>query len=113
MSVPSSSTDAQVMQDLQDKLQARTARIAVLMGGMSAERAVSMKSGKAVAEALRSRGWQVIEVDVQPDLPLRLALGGFQNHKYNLINKQNHDYNFRKTRKRKLLGSILCMDHFN
>ncbi len=73
MSVPSSSTDAQIMQDLRDKLQARTARIAVLMGGMSAERAVSLKSGKAVATALRSRGWEVIEVDVQPDLPIRLA----------------------------------------
>jgi hypothetical protein len=28
------------------------------------------------------------------------------------INK-NHDYNFRKTRKRKLLGAILCVDYFN
>jgi Ca2+/Na+ antiporter len=25
----------------------------------------------------------------------------------------NHDYNFTKTRERKLLGAILCMDHFN
>ena len=25
----------------------------------------------------------------------------------------NQLYNFRKTRKRKLLGAILCMDHFN
>jgi len=40
--------------------------------------------------------------------------GRFQKpKKNNLIKKQNHDYNFRKTRKRKLLGAILCMDHFN
>ena len=49
-----------------------TARIAVLKGGMSAERAVSLKSGKAVAAALRSRGWEVVELDVQPDLPAKL-----------------------------------------
>ena len=49
-----------------------SARIAVLKGGMSAERAVSLKSGKAVAGALRERGWDVVEIDVQPDLPARL-----------------------------------------
>jgi len=27
--------------------------------------------------------------------------------------KNNHDYNFTKTRERKLLGAILRMDHFN
>lgn len=71
MSSPTSSSP--VIQRLQSKLQDQTARIAVLMGGMSAERAVSMKSGKAVAAALRSRGWDVVEIDVQPDLPVRLA----------------------------------------
>ena len=54
------------------RLADRTARIAVLKGGMSAERAVSLKSGKAVAAALRSRGWDVVEIDVQPDLPSKL-----------------------------------------
>ena len=37
-------------------------RVAVLMGGTSEEREVSIKSGKAVAEALRSVGYPVIEV---------------------------------------------------
>lgn len=55
------------------KLDAGTARIAVLKGGMSAERAVSLKSGKAVAAALRSRGWDVVEIDVQPSLPAELV----------------------------------------
>lgn len=47
-------------------------RVAVLLGGMSTERKVSLKSGKAVAEALRSRGYDVVEIDVGPDTPERL-----------------------------------------
>lgn len=47
-------------------------RVAVLLGGMSTERKVSLKSGKAVAEALRSRGYDVVEIDVGPDAPERL-----------------------------------------
>lgn len=45
--------------------------ITVLLGGPSAEREVSLKSGAAVAEALRSLGHQVREVDpVAPDWEL-------------------------------------------
>ncbi len=47
-------------------------RVAVLLGGMSPEREVSLKSGHAVAAALRSRGHDVVEIDVGPDLPERL-----------------------------------------
>jgi len=47
-------------------------RIAVLMGGMSTEREVSLKSGSAVLEALKSRGWDAVGVDVNPDLPQKL-----------------------------------------
>ncbi len=50
----------------------RGARVGVLLGGMSAERAISAKSGHAVAAALGRRGWDVVEVDVGPDLPARL-----------------------------------------
>ena len=39
-------------------------RIAVLMGGVSAEREVSLKSGKGIAEALRQKGHEVHEVDI-------------------------------------------------
>lgn len=38
--------------------------VAVLKGGLSAERDVSLRSGAAVAEALRGEGYQVTEVDV-------------------------------------------------
>jgi D-alanine-D-alanine ligase len=47
--------------------------VAVLMGGWSAERDVSLVSGRAAAEALRERGHVVSEIDVGRDLALRLA----------------------------------------
>ncbi len=45
-----------------------SARIAVLMGGMSAEREVSLNSGKACAAALRDKGYEVSEIDVSRDM---------------------------------------------
>lgn len=56
----------------------RDAKVAVLLGGMSAERPVSLESGAAVAGALRRRGWDVVEIDVGPDLPQRLVAEGVQ-----------------------------------
>ncbi len=47
-------------------------RVGVLLGGPSSEREVSLKSGKAVAEALRRKGYQVVEIDVGQDLWERL-----------------------------------------
>ncbi len=48
-------------------------RIAVLKGGWSPEREVSLNSGAAVARALREAGYEVIEIDVDRDLASRLA----------------------------------------
>ncbi len=45
-----------------------TPKVAVLMGGPSAEREVSLASGKPCAAALRSSGYEVVEVDAGPDL---------------------------------------------
>ncbi len=39
-------------------------RIAVLMGGISSEREISLRSGTAIAAALRSRGHAVVPIDV-------------------------------------------------
>lgn len=50
--------------------------VAVLMGGWSTEREVSLVSGQAVAKALRSRGYRVSEVDVGRDLGVKLAALG-------------------------------------
>ena len=47
--------------------------VAVLMGGWSAEREVSLDSGAGVARALESLGYRVTPVDVQPDIAEVLA----------------------------------------
>lgn len=43
------------------------------MGGLSAEREVSLSSGRGCASALREAGYDVVEIDAGPDLALRLA----------------------------------------
>ncbi len=47
--------------------------VAVLMGGWSAERSVSLTSGEGVAMALESRGHKVTRIDMDRDVALRLA----------------------------------------
>ncbi|AQS48784.1 MULTISPECIES: D-alanine--D-alanine ligase [Thioclava] len=47
-------------------------RVAVLLGGPSAEREVSLSSGRECAKALRTAGFEVIEIDAGEDLPQRL-----------------------------------------
>ena len=47
--------------------------VAVLMGGPSAEREVSLSSGAECAKALRQMGYSVTEIDAGNDLPARLA----------------------------------------
>jgi len=42
-------------------------KVAVLMGGISREREVSIQSGKCVAEALKKAGVNVITSDIKPD----------------------------------------------
>ena len=48
-------------------------RVALLMGGRSAEREVSLVSGKACALGLRQRGYDVEVIDVRDDLGALLA----------------------------------------
>lgn len=43
-------------------------KIAVLMGGRSLEREVSLRSGKRVCDALTERGYRVVPLDVTPEL---------------------------------------------
>lgn len=62
--------------------------VGVLMGGTSGEREVSIKSGKAVSEALDEQGYSVREVDVRRNEAEResdsgsseLSLSGFDPH---------------------------------
>lgn len=51
-------------------------RVAVLMGGDSAERSVSLISGQAVTDALQAAGVDAHAVDVHGDAILRLAVEG-------------------------------------
>jgi len=51
----------------------RDLHVVVLMGGWSAEREVSLMSGRGVAEALRGNGWsRVTELDMGRDVAVRL-----------------------------------------
>ena len=64
--------------------------VAVLMGGWSPEREVSLVSGKACAEGLREGGHTVIEYDVKRDLRalvdfLRPAAGGGPDVVFNAL----------------------------
>jgi D-alanine-D-alanine ligase len=52
---------------------AATKRVAVLEGGWSAERDVSLVSGREVAKALRAEGYDAYEIDVTRDLDKLLA----------------------------------------
>ena len=54
------------------KLAGAGSRVAVLMGGLSAEREVSLSSGHECAKALRVAGYDVVAVDAGRDLSARL-----------------------------------------
>lgn len=46
--------------------------VGVLMGGASAEREISLKTGNAVCVALQRRGYRAVPIEVDRDLPHRL-----------------------------------------
>src|SRR5580704_10121606 len=48
-------------------------RVAVLLGGRSAEREVSLVSGRGCAQALRDEGFDVIEIDAKDDVAQQLT----------------------------------------
>jgi D-alanine-D-alanine ligase len=52
-------------------------RVAVLLGGQSAEREISLKSGRAVLHALVRKGVEAEAVDVGDDVMAQLAQGGY------------------------------------
>jgi D-alanine-D-alanine ligase len=47
-------------------------RIGVLMGGQSAERSISLKTGNAILQSLRRQGFKAVPVDASPRLPFDL-----------------------------------------
>ena len=54
------------------RLAGASPRVAVLMGGLSAEREVSLSSGHECAKALRVAGYDVVTLDAERDLAARL-----------------------------------------
>jgi D-alanine-D-alanine ligase len=56
----------------------KTKKIAVLMGGLSSEREISLKSGDAVHRALLRKGYNAVAIDVDRNLPDRLKAEGIE-----------------------------------
>jgi D-alanine-D-alanine ligase len=55
-----------------DKERLKAQKIGVLMGGTSSERDISLKSGNAVFQSLQRCGYNVMPIDVGPDLASKL-----------------------------------------
>jgi len=53
-------------------------KIGVLLGGLSSEREVSERSGKACADALEAKGYVVARIDVQKDVAKKLTDAGVE-----------------------------------
>lgn len=62
-----------------NRSEGKKTRIAVLMGGLSAEREISLRTGQAVLNALLENGCDAVAIDVGLDLPsqLRAVEAGF------------------------------------
>jgi len=56
----------------------RCRRVAILKGGWSRERAISLKTGAAVQASFRRLGVKALAMDVRPDLPIQLKRRGIQ-----------------------------------
>ena len=64
---------------------ARFGKVAVLMGGWSAERPVSLNSGQAVLDALRRKGVNAYGVDVQRETVMKDLLEGDYNRVFIIL----------------------------
>jgi D-alanine-D-alanine ligase len=67
------------------------AKVAVLMGGNSAERDVSLKSGQAVTEGLRASGFDAVAIDTRDYSLLNLKQDGFDKAFITLHGKGGED----------------------
>jgi len=56
----------------------KTKTIGVLMGGLSGEREISLRSGENCARALESRGYHVVRIDAVRDVAQRLDENGVE-----------------------------------
>ncbi|SEA22740.1 D-alanine--D-alanine ligase [Desulfuromusa kysingii] len=56
----------------------KTKKIGVLLGGLSAEREISLKTGNASLSALQQLGYDVVAIDVNKGLPQQLLQAGIE-----------------------------------
>ena len=68
-------------------LNKKNTKIAVIKGGTSSEREISLVTGAACAEALRTEGYQVIEIDVTEKL-----ISDLKFHKPSIVFNALHGY---------------------
>ena len=64
---------------------ARFGQVALLLGGQSAEREISLKSGQAVLAALQRRGVAVTPIDPAPQVLAQLAEAGVRVRQLDVI----------------------------
>jgi len=62
-------------------------KIGVLMGGLSAEREVSLKTGGAVFESLKRQHFQAVEIDVDRDVCRRLKEPRRLARRFSMLNR--------------------------
>lgn len=60
------------------RVELKNKKIAVLMGGLSAEREISLRTGGAVLAALQEAGYRAVGIDAGRDLAQRLAAEGIE-----------------------------------
>ena len=53
-------------------------KIGVLMGGLSSEREVSLASGRAILDALKTKGYNAVAVDVDRDAAAKIGRAGIE-----------------------------------
>lgn len=60
--------------DDRETMKLKSLRVGVLMGGSSAEREISLKTGRSICDALRRRGFTVIPIEVDAALPHQIRV---------------------------------------
>ena len=63
---------------MMNRTELQNKKIAVLMGGLSAEREISLKTGQAVLSALLENGCDAVAIDAGHDLPAQLRDAGIE-----------------------------------
>ncbi|MFQ5355947.1 MAG: D-alanine--D-alanine ligase, partial [Mariprofundaceae bacterium] len=69
----------------------QSGRVGVLMGGSSAEREISLQSGRAIFKALKRLGISAVEIDLQDDWPQQISEADIQTAMLALHGWQGED----------------------